>query len=192
MNLEPIKSTYTIDNLSHIYTSQLHPTHLHMHTQRKEWDHKQYICDLGTLCDQGYPLAQLPTYLQPQFVVHSISPRSNALKCSILPCIDLYIPQTEEMRRFICESRKKVIFFPWRKHALLLFSNRIMSLILLPLPETNTIWKKLSFLSVERHHFFSHSHSSLFFNSSITYCPIISRALFSTDDHTTITAEGLP
>lgn len=186
MNLEPIKSTYTKDNLSHVYTSQPHPTHLHMHTQRKEWDHKQYICDLGTLCDQGYPLARLPTYLQPQFVVHSISPRSNALKCSILPCIDLYIPQTEEMRRFICESRKKVVFFPWRKHALLLFSNRIMSLILLPLPETNTIWKKIEFSFCWKTLF------PLFFNSSITYCPIIARALFSTDEHTTITAEGVP
>lgn len=129
------------------------------------------------------PLAQLPmcAYLQPQLVMHSISPRSNTLKCSILPCIDLYVPQTEEMRRFICEGRKKNYCFHMKKTYHVTFSqqNNVVNTFL-PLAKTNIIWKKIEF-SLCWKKLFSLSLTVLFLSHSIIYCSIITRALFYTE-----------
>lgn len=108
--------------------------------------------------------------------MHSISPCSNTLKCSVLSCIDLYVPQTEKMRRFICEGREKIIVLTQRKQSMLLFSRRRMLLILLPLPKVHNIWKKTEF-SLHWKLPLPLTLPVLFLDSSITYCSIIARAL---------------
>lgn len=115
--------------------------------------------------------------------MHSISPCGNALKCSVLPCIHLYIPETEEMRRFICEGRKKNVFvFTWRKHAMLLFCSWILLLVFLLLVKTNIRKKKTEGLfCARRYHFLCDSHGSVFLRSSVTYCSIIAGVLLFTE-----------
>lgn len=44
--------------------------------------------------------------------MHGIPAGSNALKRSILACVDLHVPQPQEMRRFICVSAGKRKHYP--------------------------------------------------------------------------------
>ncbi len=47
------------------------------------------------------------SHLQPEFVVDSITDGGDALECGVLSGIHLHIPQTQEVRRFICIRRKR-------------------------------------------------------------------------------------